>query len=56
METTATITGTLTGDINGDLSVDLSGIVSGSIEGPYTVEIKLIPISGEPLFGEKTIN
>jgi hypothetical protein len=56
MEKTTTITGTLTGDFNGDLNVDLSGIVSGSIVGPYTVEIKLIPISGEPLFGETTIN
>jgi len=56
MEKITTLTGTLTGDINGELNVDISGFVSGSIDGPVTVEIKLIPISGEPLFGETTIN
>jgi hypothetical protein len=54
MDNLTILTGTLNGDINKTFSMDLSGLVSGSIDGPVRIEIKLIPVSGEPLFGEIT--
>lgn len=56
MDKLTTLTGTLEGDINKTISIDIAGLISGSLEGPIQVEIKLIPISGEPLFGETTID